>query len=249
MPGVSRSFAGPVRLSDLLALEEIRGTIPTTDELIDIALNWVTPFSLITRPQLLSFMSKELIPALQKASRPPYFIDRVKAILEELPEKIYEPVSEIATPASFPEKYSKLFGRNLEDIEWNLRHLRKVRGSAIRPLGKVSPFLIALNPELMRSTTPVHEMLHYWAALEHLPLGVQNLLLETHMDIPASQLALHEALTSTALSSPSEYGAEFITRFLTASTPREEAFWARQIEELPPVYRDWIKEIINRIFR
>jgi len=249
MPGISRSFTGPVRISDLLALEEAQGTIPTTDELIDIALNWITPFSLITRPQLLSFMSKELIPALQKASRPSYFIDHVKAILEELPEKVYEPVSEIATLASFPEKYSKLFGKNLEDIEWILRHLRKVRGSAIRPLGEVSPFLVALNPELMRATTPVHEMLHYWTALERFPLGIRNLLLQTHMDIPPVQRSFHEALTSTALTSPSEYGAEFVTRFLTASTPKEEAFWARQIEELPPVYRDWIKEIINRIFK
>ncbi|RLI83621.1 hypothetical protein DRP04_00920 [Archaeoglobales archaeon] len=247
MPGVSRSFAGPVRLSDLLAMEEARGTIPTTDELIDIALNWVTPFSLITRPQLLSFTAKELIPALQKAGRPSYFIDRVKAILEELPERIYEPVSEMTTPASFPEKYSKLFGRNLGDIEWYLRHLRKVRGSSIRPLGKVSPFLIALNPELMRTTTPVHEMMHYWTALEHLPLGVQTLLLETHMDIPITQRALHEVLTSTALSSPSEYGAEYAARYLTASPPEVREFWMRRIEELPPAYSNWIKDILRTL--
>ena len=245
MPGVSRSFSGPVRISDLLAIEEAKGTIPTTDELIEISLNWVTPFSLITRPQLLSFIAKELTPALQKAGRSQLFIKYIKDLLEELPEKVYKPISDIATLGSFPKKFAKFFGS--QDVERYSRVLRGSKGTAYYPVGQISPFLIGLNPELMDVMTPLHEMFHYWAAPERFSPEIRKLIWRSYRDIPVSQRLYHEGITGATLSSPDEYAAEFIPRFIFSS-PVEQGFWARQIGELPPFLRYWIQDIINEVF-
>ena len=104
--GVTRSFAGPLRISDLLAIEAAEGRVPSTKELIDIAINWSSPM-LLTKPEYLSFLEKVGETLWTKGNWSPASIrDWLSIWRTFVPQKLYKPVAAI----SFAEESPKVVG-------------------------------------------------------------------------------------------------------------------------------------------
>ena len=244
--GVERSFAGPLRVSDLLAMEMAEGNVPTTEELIDVALGWTGAGpAAITRPELFSFFERSLAPALERAGRGQRFIEAVKWVLEKLPERLYRPVTDIALPSNFKTKFLSYFNAPTDLAEAYLRWLCAPtrRGASFRsPVGN-QPYLIALNPDRMRSMTPVHEMMHYYAAPEIFPTNVRKVLEETYKDLTLGQLLQLEGITGVDLSTPYEIVAELGANYLVGP----KSVWLGAIKELPTPYQSWLRSILTRL--
>jgi len=248
--GVERSFAGPLRVSDLLAMEMAEGRVPTTEELIDVALGWTGAGpAAITRPELFSFFEKSLAPALERAGRGSTFIGFVRDILERVPEKLYRPVTDIALPSNIKTKLISQFRvptRLAEEYyKWLIEPER--RGLAFKHPSAKQPFIIALNPKTMRATTPVHEMMHYYSYPEIFSDTVREVIEEAYKSqiSPVLKPGL-EYLTSTALHKPSEIIAELGAQYLVAPL-HAKPYWAGVIGKLPIPYQIWLRSILTRL--
>jgi len=243
--GVTRSFAGPLRISDLLAIEAAEGRIPSTEELIDIAIGWSQPM-LLTRPELFSFFERSLAPALERAGRGQAFIEVVKQVLERLPEKLYRPVTDIALPLSFRSKVSSYFDVPRDYAKEALKDLLRWRGIALRE-STGQPFLVGLNPKLMTPVTPVHEMMHYYATPEAIPLGVRQALENAYRKLTYNQLRLLERETGMSLHDPYELMAELAGQVLAAPSALEKWRWLKYIKYLPSEYQNWLRDILTEL--
>ena len=193
-----------------------------------------TPVGL-TRTQLSSFLERELVPALEEASRGSGFVRALVRLLERVPEKLYEPVTEIATPSTFKSRFGRLFGLGEIStepfVEQAYRRLLGKRGVALYRRGELEPFLIGLNPSTMRVTTPLHEMFHYFFREETLSPSIYRILERELPQARQYQLTVDDIL--------SELASVYI------ANPRSKVL--DYIRKLPSSWKGVLADVLERI--
>jgi len=159
---------------------------------------------------------------------------------------LYRPVTDIALPSNFKTKFLSYFNVSPALAEAYLKWLRLPTRRAVSfrsPVGN-QPYLIALNPDRMRSMTPVHEMMHYYAAPEIFPASVRKALEEIYYkNLDLGRVFELEGITGVNLSTPYEIVAELGANYLVGP----KSVWLGAIKELPTPYQSWLRSILTRL--
>ena len=157
MMGVTRSFAGPLRVSDLLAMEMAKGAVPSTPELIDMAIGWSQPM-LLTKPELLSFVSGELSPLVEKLQGSRLISRLLQGLAEKIPPALYQPIKGMATFANLMK--SPLPKGVKSSAATAFFESPEIEGLYLLS-SRYEPYIV-YNPGNIRLQTFPHEMYHHW---------------------------------------------------------------------------------------